>query len=151
MATSWPSCHLSQEDHLYVVTEDSLSLDTLLGEVSHPGAGAVVLFLGVVRDNNEDRSVTYLEYEAHEAAAKASMRQIGEQAESRWPGVRVAAAHRTGRLEIGEASVLVAASAPHRSEAFEAARYMIDTLKAETPIWKKEVFEGGEIWIGEGA
>lgn len=135
---------------MYRVTEDPLSLDELLREVSHPGAGGVVIFLGVVRDNNEDRDVRYLEYEAHQAAAEASMRRIGQAAESRWPGTRLAAAHRTGRLEIGEASVIVAASAPHRAEAFEAARYVIDTLKAETPIWKKEVFQGGEVWIGEG-
>lgn len=136
---------------MYVVTAEPLSLDALLHAVSHRGAGGVVLFLGVVRDNNADRSVHFLEYEAHDAAAEASMRRIGEEAERRWPGSRVAAAHRTGRLEIGEASVVVAASAPHRAEAFEAARYVIDTLKTETPIWKKEVFEGGEVWIGEGA
>ena len=136
---------------MYEVTEESLSVDALLRAVSHPGAGGIVIFLGVVRDNNEDRDVSYLEYEAHERAAEASMRRIGEEAERRWPRARVAAAHRTGRLEIGEASVIIAASAPHRGEAFEAARYVIDTLKAETPIWKKEVFEGGEVWIGEGA
>lgn len=136
---------------MYVVTEEPLSLDALLLAVSHRGAGGVVLFLGVVRDNNADRSVHFLEYEAHDAAAEASMRRIGEEAERRWPGARLASAHRTGRLEIGEASVVVAASAPHRAEAFEAARYVIDTLKAQTPIWKKEVFEGGEVWIGEGA
>ncbi|MDP9351065.1 MAG: molybdenum cofactor biosynthesis protein MoaE [Chloroflexota bacterium] len=136
---------------MYTITSDPLSLDTLLKDVSHPGAGAVVLFLGVVRDNNEDRSVNYLEYEAHEVAARASMEQIGQEAEKRWPGARISAAHRIGRLEIGEASVLVGASAPHRAEAFEAARYVIDTLKAESPIWKKEVFEGGEVWIGEGS
>lgn len=136
---------------MYVVTAEPLSLDALLLAVSHSGAGGVVLFLGVVRDSNEDRSVRHLEYEAHNAAAEASMRRIGEEAERRWPGARLASAHRTGRLEIGEASVVVAASAPHRAEAFEAARYVIDTLKAQTPIWKKEVFEGGEVWIGEGA
>ena len=136
---------------MYRVTEDPLSLDELLRAVSHPGAGGIVLFLGVVRDNNADRTVHYLEYEAHDAAAEASMRRIGEEAERRWPGVRIATAHRTGRLDIGEASVAIAASAPHRGEAFEAARHVIDTLKAETPIWKKEVFEGGEVWIGEGA
>ena len=136
---------------MYRVTEDPLSIDELLRAVSHPGAGGIVLFLGVVRDNNADRTVHYLEYEAHDAAAEASMRRIGEAAERHWPGCRIAAAHRTGRLEIGEASVAIAASAPHRGEAFEAARHVIDTLKAETPIWKKEVFEGGEVWIGEGA
>ncbi len=134
-----------------VVTDRPLSLDALLAAVSHPGAGGIVLFLGVVRDNNDGRDVHYLEYEAYDSAAEASMRRIASEAESRWPGTRVACAHRTGRLEIGEASVIVAAAAPHRAEAFEAARYVIDTLKAEAPIWKKEVYEGGEVWIGEGA
>lgn len=150
-ATSWRLCLPSREVKLYIITSEPLSLDALLRAVSHPGAGAVVLFLGVVRDNNEERSVNYLEYEAHEVAARASMQQIGQEAARRWSGARIAAAHRTGRLEIGEASVLVAASAPHRAGAFEAARYVIDTLKAESPIWKKEVFGGGEVWIGEGA
>ena len=136
---------------MYVITDAPLSLDDLLRHVSHPGAGGIVLFLGVVRDHNEGRDVHYLEYEAHPSAAERSMRRICEDAEARWPGTRLAAAHRTGRLQIGEASVVVAASAPHRGEAFAAARYVIDTLKAETPIWKKEVYEGGEVWIGEGA
>jgi molybdopterin synthase catalytic subunit len=136
---------------VHKVTEEPLSLDELLREVSHPGAGAVVLFLGVVRDHNDGRDVRHLEYEAHVSAAEASMRRIAEHAQDRWPGTRVATAHRTGRLAIGEVSVLVAASAPHRAEAFDAARHVIDALKAETPIWKKEVFEGGEVWIGQGA
>lgn len=136
---------------MYVVTEEPLSLDEMLRAVSHPGAGGIVLFLGVVRDSNDGRDVKHLEYEAHASAAEASMRTISQDAEARWPGTRVSAAHRTGRLEIGEASVVVAASAPHRAEAFEAARYVIDTLKSETPIWKKEVFEGGAVWIGEEA
>lgn len=136
---------------MYLITEAPLSLDALLQEVTHSGAGGIILFLGIVRDNNDGRDVVHLEYEAHDRAAEASMRKIAGEAESRWPGARVAVAHRTGKLEIGEASVVVAASAPHRVEAFDAARYVIDTLKAETPIWKKEVFEGGEVWIGEGA
>ena len=136
---------------MFKVTEYPLSLDELLREVSHPGAGGIVLFLGVVRDNNDGRDVNYLEYEAYDSVAESSMRRIAEDARSRWPETRLAAAHRTGRIEIGGVSVIVAASAPHRGEAFEAARYMIDTLKAETPIWKKEVFEGGEVWIGQGA
>lgn len=146
----WPPV-AGGEDGKVVVTDQPLSLDAMLAAVSHPGAGGVVLFLGVVRDTNDGRDVHFLEYEAHDSAAEASMRRIAEDAEARWPGTRVACAHRTGKLEIGEASVVVAASAPHRAEAFEAARHVIDTLKAETPIWKKEVFEGGEVWIGEGA
>ncbi len=136
---------------MYLITEQRLDLTALLEAVSHPGAGGIALFVGIVRDNNDGRQVHCLEYEAYDSAAEASLRKIGGEAEARWPGVRVAAGHRTGRLGIGEPSVIVAASAPHRAEAFEACRYVIDTLKAETPIWKKEVFEGGEVWIGEGA
>ncbi|MEJ7652949.1 MAG: molybdenum cofactor biosynthesis protein MoaE [Chloroflexia bacterium] len=131
------------------ISEAPLGVDEFLRHVQHPGAGGLVVFLGVVRDNNEGRDVKYLEYEAHIAAAERSIQQICEQAVARWPDVRLAVGHRIGRLEIGEASVVVAAGAPHRAEAFESARYVIDTLKAETPIWKKEVFEGGEAWIGE--
>lgn len=136
---------------MYRVTDQPLSVDDLISAVTHPGAGGIVVFLGVVRNENEGRHVDHLEYEAHAAAAEAAFRRIAQQAEAEWPGVRLAMAHRTGLLRIGEASVVVAASAPHRAEAFEAARFTIDTLKREAPIWKKEVYEGGAVWIGEGA
>ena len=91
----------------------------------------------------------FLEYEAHAVMAEAKMRLIGERVRARWPGVkRVAIAHRVGRLEIGEASVIIAVSAAHRHEAFEACHFAIDRLKETVPIWKKEHFEDGEVWVG---
>ncbi|ACZ41053.1 molybdopterin biosynthesis MoaE protein [Thermobaculum terrenum ATCC BAA-798] len=134
---------------MIAVTQDPISIDELISSVSHPGAGAIVIFLGVVRDNNEGRKVRYLEYESYEPAAKASMQKICGFAKDKWPGVRISAVHRVGKLNIGDISVAVVASAPHRQEAFAAARFVIDSIKEESPIWKKEIFEGGEVWIGD--
>lgn len=118
--------------------------------VAHPGAGGICTFTGVVRDSSRGRDVTHLEYEAYAEMAEAEIRRITEQIGERWPEARVAVAHRTGRLEIGEASVVVAVSCPHRAEAFEACRFGIDRLKETVPIWKKEFAADGESWI-EGA
>ena len=118
--------------------------------VAHPGAGGICTFTGIVRDNSRGRSVTHLEYEAYAEMAEAEIRRITDAVAERWPEARVAIAHRTGRLEIGEASVVVAVSCPHRAEAFEACRYAIDHLKESVPIWKKEFATDGESWI-EGA
>jgi molybdopterin synthase catalytic subunit len=117
--------------------------------VEHPGAGALALFSGVVRDQTGGRRVKFLEYEAHGPMALAKMQEIGEAIRSRWPDVtRIALVHRIGRLEIGESSVMIAVSSPHRAQAFEACRFAIDTLKETVPIWKKEHFEDGEVWVG---
>ncbi len=114
-----------------------------------PEAGGVAVFLGVVRDNDAGRRVVALEYEAHVPMAEAKMKEIGETVHQRWPGVkRVAMLHRTGRLGIGEASVAIAVSAAHRREAIEACHFAIDRLKETVPIWKKEHFRGGAVWIG---
>ncbi len=115
--------------------------------VERPEAGAICTFQGVVRDHNLGRRVTYLEYEAYPEMALAAMRAIAGEVAERWSEARCAMAHRTGRLEIGEASVVIAVSSPHRAEAFEACRWAIDRLKERVPIWKKEVFEGGEAWV----
>jgi MoaE-MoaD fusion protein len=137
----------SAQDIFRVVTEP-LSPDQIAAEVDEPGAGGIVIFSGVVRNQTGGRPVKYLEYEAHAPMAEVKMREIGQTVRSRWPGVRrIAMLHRTGRLEIGEASVLIAVSAAHRGTAFEACRFAIDTLKETVPIWKKEVWEGGEVWI----
>lgn len=135
-------------DIFRVVTEP-LSPDAIAAEVDDPGAGGIVIFSGVVRNQTGDRPVKYLEYEAHAPMAEVQMREIGQTVRSRWPGVRrIAMLHRTGRLEIGESSVLIAVSAEHRGDAFEACRYAIDTLKKTVPMWKKEYFEDGEVWVG---
>ena len=133
---------------LIIITNGAISVDRLLTAVADPAAGGIVLFLGVVRDNARGRRVRHLTYEAYEALASRELERIAVQASRRWPVTRVAIAHRTGRLGVGEISVAVAASAPHRAEAFDAARFCIDTLKATVPIWKKEVWEGGAEWIG---
>lgn len=134
---------------LYRLTTEPLSEADLTAAVANPEAGGVVVFSGVVRNETGGRRVKFLEYEAHAAMAEAKMREIGETVHARWPGVRaVAIAHRVGRLEIGEASVIVAVSAAHRAEVFEACRYAIDRLKQTVPIWKKEHFEDGEVWVG---
>jgi molybdopterin synthase catalytic subunit len=133
----------------FKVVEQPLSLDAIAGDVDDPGAGGVVVFSGVVRNQTGGRPVKFLEYEAHAAMAEAKMREIGADIRGRWPGVRrVAMRHRIGRLEIGEASVLIAVSAAHRQEAFEACKFAIDTLKQTVPVWKKEHFEDGEVWVG---
>jgi len=112
--------------------------------------GAVATFVGLVRDHNAGRRVLWLDYEAYVPLAVTSFEQIGTEAAARWPDARLAIHHRIGRLEIGEASVVIAAASPHRADAFAACRYAIERLKQIAPIWKHEHFDGGESWI-EGA
>ncbi len=134
---------------LYRLTTEPLSEAKLTAAVANPEAGGVAVFSGVVRNETGGRRVKFLEYEVHAAMAEAKMREIGETVHARWPGVKaVAMAHRVGRLEVGEASVVIAVSAAHRAEAFEACRFVIDRLKQTVPIWKKEHFEDGEVWVG---
>ena len=136
------------DDRVDLVTEP-LSEGALVAAVEDPGAGAVVLFSGVVRDQTGGRRVKFLEYEAHAPMALAKMREIAAAARQRHPGIRrLAIVHRVGRLEIGESSVLIAVSTAHRGEGFDACRFAIDTLKETVPIWKKEYFEDGEVWVG---
>jgi len=130
------------------LTGAPISADHVLRAVADPRAGAVVLFLGVVRDNARGRRVDHLIYEAYDTLARRELDKIAATVAERWPVTRVAIVHRTGRLGVGETSVAVAVSAPHRGEAFEAGRYAIDTLKQTVPIWKKEVWEGGAAWVG---
>lgn len=129
------------------VQEAPLDLSELLRAVEQPSAGGLVTFSGVVRDHHDGKRVTAISYEAYGQMAEAKMRQIAEDVCRRWPDCRVAMAHRTGKLDIGEASVLIAVSAPHRAEAFDACEYAIDTLKQIVPIWKKEAYEGGDVWL----
>jgi molybdopterin synthase catalytic subunit len=130
------------------VTADPLPAHAVTGFVERPDCGGSVIFTGTVRDHAEGRPhVRSLEYEAYEEEVTPRLRAIAAEARSRWPSVgRLVLLHRTGLLEVGEASVVVGASAPHREEAFAAARFCIDTLKATAPIWKRETWEGGEDW-----
>ncbi len=130
------------------LVRDPIRVDALLEAVRHPGAGAVVLFLGIVREHSRGRDVDHLEYEAYEALARSEIARIAAQAVQRW-GVRIAIVHRLGALAIGEISVAIAIAAPHRRDAFDAGRFAIDTLKQTVPIWKKEVWADGAEWIGE--
>jgi molybdopterin synthase catalytic subunit len=134
---------------MYRVSEDVLSADVVARAVTVPEAGGLALFLGVVRNHTAGRRVVALEYEAHVPMAEAKLKEIGEAIYRRWPGVRqVAIVHRIGRLGIGEASVVIGVAAAHRADAFEACAYAIDTLKRVVPIWKREIFEDGAVWVG---
>ena len=132
------------------VTSAPLAIDAVLRAVDGPGAGAVATFLGLVRDHNQGRRVLYLDYEAYAPLAEKALALIVDEAQARWAGARMAIHHRTGRMEIGEASVVIAVATPHRADAFAACRYAIERVKQIVPIWKHEHFEGGEVWI-EGA
>ncbi len=132
---------------IILLTHEPLKRDELITSVSDPGIGGIVLFEGVVRDNARGKQVRYLEYDAYEEMAVQQIRTIIVEVKQRWGIERVAVAHRFGRLEIGEASVIIVVASPHRAEAFEACRYIIDTLKTTVPIWKKEVATNGEEWV----
>ena len=132
---------------LFEVTADPLDPQRLIKHVRRDESGAVAVFLGVVRDNSRGRRVLYLEYDAYPEMATRVMRQIAEEAMARWPVTGIGMQHRTGRLEIGETSLLIAVSSPHRKAAFEACHHLVDRFKEAVPVWKKEVWEGGEVWI----
>jgi MoaE-MoaD fusion protein len=145
----FPPVSGGRDRDVFKVVESPLSPDAIARDVDDPGAGGIVIFSGVVRNETGGRPVKFLEYEAHAPMAEAKMREIGGEIRARWSGVRcIAMLHRIGRLEIGESSVLIAVSAAHRGEAFDACRYAIDTLKRTVPVWKKEHFEDGEVWVG---
>lgn len=129
------------------ITAAPLTPEPFLQHVRRDESGALALFLGVIRDHSHGRRVLYLEYDAYPEMAERKLREVAEEALARWPITDVAIAHRTGRLEIGETSLLVAVSSPHRQEAFAACHHIVDRIKEVVPIWKKEVWEGGEAWI----
>ena len=131
-----------------MISDKPIALDQLLAEVGDPDAGAIATFLGTTRRTNRGRNVLKLEYEAYREMAEAELRRIGDEAARRWQICRVAIVHRVGEVPLGEASVAIAVSAPHRAEAIHACHFAIDRLKHVAPIWKKEYFEGGEVWIG---
>ncbi len=130
------------------IRSDAVSVDEAVTHVSHSGAGAVCVFLGTVRDSSEGRAVDRLEYQAYASMARAELERIAREVESMANGVRVAAIHRIGSLGVGEIAVVCTASAPHRAEAFEAARALIDGIKARVPIWKREYGADGASWVG---
>jgi molybdopterin synthase catalytic subunit len=137
-------------DQRFRVTADPLDANAVVAVVSSADCGAVTTFVGLVRDDNGGRRVLWLEYEAYEPLALKAFARIDEEAGEKWPSIALAIHHRVGRLEIGQASIVIAAASPHRPEAFAACRYAIERIKQIAPIWKHEHFEGGAVWI-EGA
>ena len=131
------------------LSERPLDVAATIARVSGPGMGGLVTFIGAVRDNARGREIRHLEYESYPEMAEREMQKVADEAAERWPGVKVAIAHRAGHLEIGDLAVVIAAAAPHRGEAFEACRFAIDTLKQTVPIWKKEVATDGEYWVDD--
>ncbi len=131
------------------VISEPIPIESLVKEVMSPSCGAVVTFIGMVRDHSEGKEVVGLEYEAYEEMVLNEFNSIGGEVSEKWPDVRLLIWHRVGKLEIGDISVLIAAAAPHRAEAFEACRYAIEELKKRAPIWKRELFREDESrWVG---
>ena len=135
----------------FLLSEEPLSLDRVVDEVRSDEAGAIATFTGTTRVQSRGRTVTHLDYEAYEGMAERVMAELGEELRDRYTLTAVAIHHRVGRVSIGETSVVIAVSAPHRADALAACRDAIDELKERVPLWKKEVYEGGEEWIGKGS
>jgi molybdopterin synthase catalytic subunit/molybdopterin converting factor small subunit len=133
------------------LSDAPLSLEAAVDEVRSDEAGAIATFIGTTRVHSRDRTVRHLDYEAYEGMAEQVMSQIATGLKERYDILEIAVHHRTGRVEIGEASVVIAVSAKHRQDALAACKDAIDTLKEQVPLWKKEVYEGGEEWIGRGS
>ena len=133
------------------LTGEPLSLDAVVREVARDEAGAIATFVGTVRNRSRDRDVQYLEYEAYEGMAEETMAELARELAGRHELTAISIHHRVGRVEIGEPSVAIAVSSPHRAAALAACKEAIDTLKETVPLWKKEVYEGGEEWVGQGS
>ena len=130
-----------------LISDKALSSENAEKLVEDSSAGGIVLFIGTVRDQTREKKVVRLEFEAYEPMAKKEMQKIAEEIEKRWSALHIVIHHRIGILDVGEIPVIIAISTPHRKAAFEACEYAIDTLKETVPIWKKEVFEDGEVWV----
>lgn len=129
------------------ITTNPIDVASALTYLQSDQAGAIDLFLGVVRDNTGDRPVDRLDYEAYDRMALSEMQKIADEAARRWPVLRCVIIHRKGTLRIGEMAVLIGIATAHRADAFDACRYIIDTIKQTVPIWKKEIFSDGEVWV----
>jgi MoaE-MoaD fusion protein len=135
----------------FLLSDEPLSLDRVVDEVRDERAGAIVIFTGTTRLQSRGRSVEHLDYEAYEGMAEAVMAEIAESLQARYELCAIAIHHRIGRVGIGDTSVVIAVSAPHRGDALAACKDAIDTLKDRVPLWKKETYDGGEEWIGQGS
>jgi len=129
------------------ICHDSIDVNATIRQVYDASAGGTDVFIGTVREQTKGKPVTALEFEAYEPMAVSELKKIVAHAEAKWPLCNVAIAHVVGRMRVGEVVVVIAVSAAHRAAAFEACRYIIDTLKQTVPIWKKEIFEDGEVWV----
>ncbi|QMU27155.1 molybdenum cofactor biosynthesis protein MoaE [Adhaeribacter radiodurans] len=132
---------------MIALTDQPINTEEIIATVQSDGAGAINVFIGTVRNNTQKKTVVRLEFEAYESMALKKMQELADLASERWPVQKVAIVHRTGLLPIGEAAVVIAVSTPHRKASFEACEFIIDTLKEIVPIWKKEIFEDGEVWV----
>ena len=130
------------------ITHNELNIEKLSTDVIADRNGAVVVFNGITRDHTDGRKVLFLEYEAYLPMAKAKLNDVAEEMCDKWD-VSVVIAHRIGRVNIGESSLIVSVGSPHRASAYQASQYSVDRIKQIVPIWKKEYFEGGEVWIGD--
>jgi molybdopterin synthase catalytic subunit/molybdopterin converting factor small subunit len=143
----------SLEDGLFELSADPIDPGEIGSRVGHPGCGATVLFTGTTRDNHRGQTVVRLDYEAFHEMAGPEMRRIFTDCKEAWgteaPGLRMICVHRHGAVEVGKPSVVVAVASAHRDAAFGAARFLIDTLKARLPVWKKEIYADGEHWVGD--
>jgi molybdopterin synthase catalytic subunit len=133
---------------MFRVQDEPIDLNELVRYVTDAETGAIATFIGTTRNNNEGRSVIALNYESYPEMAERELTRIGSEAAQKWQIRRMAIVHRLGPVQIGEASVIIAVSSAHRDAAFAASRFAIEEIKKTVPIWKKEVFEGGEVWIG---
>ena len=133
---------------MFRVNNEAIDLQELVRFVSDPEAGAIAMFIGTTRNHNDDRKVIALDYDGYPEMAEKELARIGEAARKQWEICRMAIVHRLGPVQITESSVVIAVSSGHREAAFAACRFAIEEIKRTVPIWKKEVFEGGEVWIG---
>jgi len=133
---------------MFKIIKGEIDLDKLIKYVSDPRAGAITTFLGVTREDSEGRKVLYLDYDAYQEMAEKKMEEIGDEIKGKWKICKIAIIHRVGRLKVGEGSVAIVVSTPHRKEGFQSCKYAIDRIKKIAPIWKKEVWKGGEEWKG---
>ena len=136
---------------MFKITSKTIDTQEAIQFAESGNSGAVSVFIGTVRNNTQGKKVVSLEYEAYEAMAVKKMEDIAYEARQKWPIEKIAIIHRIGKLSIGETAVVVAVSTPHRKEAFEACQFLIDTLKKVVPIWKKEIYEDGEVWVAAHA
>lgn len=131
------------------LTSNPIEVNDVINKVIRPEAGAVSTFIGIAREFTQNKRTLYLEYQAYVPMAEKKLAEIAEEIEQKWPNTKTAIAHRTGRLDISEVAVAIAVSTPHRNDAFEASRYAIERIKEIVPIWKKEHWEDGTLWIGD--